>query len=142
METDITSKEKLEKAILHLEMKKDIEGKDLKIHFNNTYEQLRPINLIKNTIADIEHSPELKNDLIRAAIGLAIGYITKKIIVATSANPLMATIGSIVQIAVSGLIARNPDFIKKIAIHFLRFILNFRLQRQQLRLPENILQIK
>ena len=45
METIITSKEKLEDAIRFLEKKKNFEEADLKNHFNETCEQLNPINL-------------------------------------------------------------------------------------------------
>lgn len=134
METIITSKEKLEDAIRLLEEKKNFEEADLKKHFNETYEQLNPINFIKNSIATMEQSPEFKNDLIKTSIALAVGYIIKRIIIGISDNPIRLVIGNFVQVFVYGLIIRNPAFIKKIAILFLQFIMKIRIQNQQLAL--------
>lgn len=131
---NITSKEKLEDAIRFLEKKKELEEDDLKIHFNETYEQLKPINILRNTIAEFEDAPETKNEMIIASIALAVGFIAKKIIVSTSVNPIRLTIGNIVQVVISGLIIRNPEFIKRLAIRFLRFILKIKLHNKQLNL--------
>ncbi len=134
METIITSKEKLEDAIRFLEKKKNFEEADLKNHFNETCEQLNPINFIKNSIATMEQSPEFKNDLIKTSIALAVGYIIKRIIIGISDNPIRLVIGNFVQVFVYGLIIRNPEFIKKIAITFLQFLMKIRTQNQQLAL--------
>ncbi len=134
METIITSKEKLVEAIRFLEEKKNLEEADLKKHFNETYEQLNPINIIKNSIASMEQSPEFKNDLIKTSIALAVGYIVKRIIIGISDNPIRLAVGNFVQVFVYGLIIRNPAFIKKIAIVFLQFIMKIRIHNQQLAL--------
>ena len=51
----------------------------LKEQFYCTYESLKPINLIKNTIHELTESPDIKTNLLNSAIGLTTGFLSKKI---------------------------------------------------------------
>jgi hypothetical protein len=61
----ITSVEELKKAILLLEIKQANEGALLKEQLMETYESLKPINLIKKSLSDLTSSPDFKGDLLR-----------------------------------------------------------------------------
>ena len=82
---EITSVTGLKNAIQLLESEQEINRKLLKEQFFITYESLKPISLLKSAINDISSSPYLVDNLSGTAIGLASGYLTKKLVVDTSA---------------------------------------------------------
>jgi hypothetical protein len=108
----ITSSTELKKAIQLLEEEQAIQGRLLKEQVFITYESLKPINLIKNTLKDLSSSPYLIENIVGSAMGIATGYVSKKIVVGTSANIFRKLIGSIFQLGVTNLIAQHPDAIK------------------------------
>lgn len=104
-------KELLDLKISLLQTKHDMELKLLKDQFYITYESLKPINFIKNTLNDVTSSPDVKGDLIKNAIGIGSGYLSKKILVAGSNNPLLQFVGSLLQMAVSNVVTKHSDSI-------------------------------
>ena len=83
---NITSKNSLKNAIQLLEVEQAIQGQLLKEQFYLTCESLKPVNLIKSTLKDIVLSPNLIDRILGNAIGLATGYLSKKIFIGTSGN--------------------------------------------------------
>ena len=102
----------LRESILLLEIKKANELQLLKDEFKVTYESLKPVNLIKSKINELIESPDLKNNLINTTMGLAAGYLSKKVLVGSTHNPLKQLLGTVLQIGVSSLVAKNSDGIK------------------------------
>lgn len=104
--------EALNKAIEVLQKKKDIEFELLKEQFHITYESLKPINLIKSTLADVASSPELKNNVLNNLIGLTTGYISKKVLLGSSRNPIKILLGSLFQFAIAKVVSKHTESIK------------------------------
>ena len=115
---NITSTAGLKNAIQLLEVEQAVNGQLLKEQFHLTYESLKPVNLLKGTLKDISSSPYLIDNILGAAMGLATGYLTKKIIVSKSGNMFRKLIGSVLQFGVTNIVAQHPDAIKS----FGRFI--------------------
>jgi hypothetical protein len=84
----------------------------LKEQFYNTYESLKPVNLIKDTFNQLITSPELKGNLMNNIIGLATGYVSRKILFRSSAGPVMKVAGKLLQFVVSNFVSKHPDGIK------------------------------
>jgi tRNA(Arg) A34 adenosine deaminase TadA len=61
------------------------------------------------------NEPGLKSDLVSTAISLATGYLTKKVIIGATNNPIKMVLGTILQMGVSGLVSKNSDEIKTAA---------------------------
>lgn len=94
--------------VIHLiELRQVKELKELKIQFHITYESLKPINLIKDTIHEVTQSYEIKNGLIKAAIQLGIGYTFKKIFIGKSTNTSKIILANILQSSVSSVLTKN-----------------------------------
>lgn len=108
----INQTEALNKAIEVLQKKKDIEFELLKEQFHITYESLKPINLIKSTLADVASSPELKNNVLNNLIGLTTGYISKKVLLGSSRNPIKILLGSLFQFAIAKVVSKHTESIK------------------------------
>lgn len=110
----ISSYAVLQETIQILEVEREIEGQILKEQFQLAYERLKPINLLRNTILEVASTPFLTDKIIGAALGLATGYLSKKIVVGASGNILRKLLGIVVQLGVTNSVAQNPYKIKSI----------------------------
>lgn len=108
----ISSTADLKDTIQLLEIEQAIKKELLKEQFHITYESLRPINIIKNTLKDIAATPNLIDNVLGTVAGLASGYLTKKIVTGTSANIFRKLIGSVLQLGVTNVVAQHPDAVK------------------------------
>ena len=109
---NITSTAGLKNAIQLLEAEQAIKGQLLKEQFYLTYESLKPVNLIKSTLNDIATSPYLIDNILGTAMGLASGYLSKRIFVGASGNMIRKLLGSVLQFGVTNVVAQHPDTIK------------------------------
>lgn len=121
---NIKSSVELKNAIQLLEIDRSIKEQLLKDQFHVIYESVRPINIIKNTIKDITSSPSLSENLLGSIIGLATGYVSKKIVIGSSGNIFKKLLGSVIQFGVTNTVANHSDTIKiisqSIVKHFFR----------------------
>lgn len=104
---NINQTEALKNAIALLESKQAEELKLLRHQFNNTYDSLKPMNLIKKGFQDITSLPDIKNGLLNNAIGLATGYLSKKVLIGATRNPIKRILGTVLEFAVAGLVTKQ-----------------------------------
>jgi len=120
---NITSTDGLKHAIHLLEVKQDIIGLRLKEQFYLTCENLKPANLLKSTLTNLSSAPNLLDTLLSTSIGLATGYLSRKIVVGTSRNIFRKLIGSGLQLGITNIVAQHPEAVKSfgwfIVHHFL-----------------------
>ena len=109
----INNKTSLKAAIHQLEQKQFKQKELLIAQFNETYESLRPLNIIKSEFNRITGSSETKNNLVNAAIGLGAGFLSKKIFLGGSHNILKRLFGTVVEVGIAKLVAGNADKIKE-----------------------------
>lgn len=131
----LQTKQDLQNAILHLEQRQLLEKNAMQLHYREAQEYLQPSNLLKNAITEITTATDLKKDMLKAAIALAIGYIAKKIVetyVLKTRTPLTIAVETILQIVISGWVAKNGTILKDVAVYFFKTILQHRQQQQQL----------
>ncbi len=102
----------LHQSILLLELKQANEAIILKDQFDETLASLKPINLIKNTFSEITSLPDLKDNIVNASVGLASGYISKKLLFGNTHNPFKEILGSLIQMGVTSIVSKNADSIK------------------------------
>ncbi|MFM2019162.1 MAG: hypothetical protein RL007_2818 [Bacteroidota bacterium] len=91
--------------------------------FHETYESLKPINIIKNTVAQAFKAPELSGNLMNIAMGLASGFLTRKFVVGSSSNPFTKVAGAVLEMVVASKVTQNADEIKSIAAIIIRKII-------------------
>lgn len=94
-------------TIEQLKAKQALEISQLKTQFEKTYEGIKPINLIKNTISEVATSTDLRNGLLNNAIGLATGYLSKKIFFGSTHNPIKKILGTIVEFGIANIVAKK-----------------------------------
>ena len=111
--------EALSRSILVLEQSQTEQGKLLKEQMEATYESLKPINILRKMIPEIAGPSELKDDLVQTATGLISGYVSRKLLVRSSKNPILRLAGVFVQYGVTNFVANNSDSIKAVGLQLI-----------------------
>jgi hypothetical protein len=86
----------------------------LKEQFHIAYESIKPINLIKNLVHEVTASPEIKEDLASNILGLATGFISKKIMIDENGSTFKKVIGTVLQFAVANVVSKHSANIKAV----------------------------
>ncbi|GGD80115.1 hypothetical protein GCM10011514_50120 [Emticicia aquatilis] len=102
----------LKERITFLEDRQCREMTILKEQVHTTYESLRPINFLKNSLQEFISQPDLKDSVVDGIAGIATGYVSKKLLVGNSHNPFKKIAGTLFQIAVTTLVVSNSSKIK------------------------------
>ena len=115
----ITAAETLKRSILRLERRQIEEEALLREQFTITYESMKPINLLRKVINEMTSPSDLKDDMIQAVVGLMTGYLSRKMLVRSSRNPILRLAGLFVQYSVTSFMAQNSVAIKYIGLHLI-----------------------
>jgi hypothetical protein len=91
-----------------------------------SYESLKPVNLITRALSEITTSPDLTKNVVGTLIGLASGFLSRKILVGTSANLFRKLLGSVLQFGVTNVVAQHPDTVKSLGRLILDQIIRMR----------------
>lgn len=141
----IQTQEDLLIAIVRLEKQETADKVILEKNFQDAYgsiqQAIQPVNILKNALTEISNSDTLKKDMLRAAVALSIGYVTKKIVESFAIknnSPAKAIAGTALQLVFSGLIANNAALIKRIAIFIYKRFMDHRKQQPVLVTAEQI----
>ncbi|MCX6257429.1 MAG: hypothetical protein NTW49_05975 [Bacteroidia bacterium] len=119
---NITNIATLKFAIQGLEAEQADKGQLLKEQFYLTCENLKPVNLLKSSLNEMASSPNLINNILGTVIGLATGYLSRKIVIGSSGNIFRKLIGSVLQFGVTSLVAKHPDDIISLGQNIIQHI--------------------
>lgn len=100
-------------AIERLERKRMLMEEDLKDQFHIMLENLKPTNILRNTLQEVQESVSLKNNLLKVALGLGAGYFSRKLIVGKSAGLVKKALGTALQFGITQFIAKKDNGIDK-----------------------------
>ena len=101
--------DQLNQRIQLLENRQDEEWCAIKDHIDDLKENLKPINLIRNTVEEINETVGFKSDLAQSAISIGIGYLAKRFIVGKGDSMFKGILGSIVQLIVTNLVSKPHE---------------------------------
>lgn len=96
-------------AIERLERKRMLMEEDLKDQFHIMLENLKPTNILRNTLQEVQESVSLKNNLLKVALGLGAGYFSRKLIVGKSAGLVKKALGTALQFGITQFIAKKDN---------------------------------
>jgi len=99
--------ETLSLKILMLEKRRELYYEQFKANLETSYNSLKPLNLVKSGFREIVGSPEVKQGLLSNLVGLAGGFITKKMIIGPATGMIRNSIGTILQIILTNLVSRK-----------------------------------
>jgi len=108
----INNLDELRAEIVLLQFQRDEHTTALKEQAKLTYESLKLVNLLKSLFKEVTSTPDFKDGLINSSLGLGVGYLTKKVVVGATHNPLKQLMGILLQSTVTNVVAKNGDDIK------------------------------
>ena len=98
------------KEAIHLsKLKQANELMMLKHQYHSTIESLKPVTLIKNLFSDLTTSPSIKRNLFQSVIGMTAGYLTKRVLVGSTHNPIKRIFGILLQFVVTNITTKHSD---------------------------------
>lgn len=115
--------EALNELILAEELKYANDLAQLKNQFHVAYESIKPINLVKNLFHEVTASPEIRNDLLSNVIGFGTGFLSKKLLLGSTHNPIKKVFGTLFEFAVANTVSKHSDGIKLIGGNLLKHFL-------------------
>ena len=115
---------RLREAITQLENQQAEEKRLLKEQFQAAYEDMQPLNLLKNTVKAISETQDVKQDIINTALGLGVGYVSKRLLKDGSKKPSKKLIGAAVLLGITAFIIKNPNAVKSIGASLLNTFLH------------------
>ena len=120
---NINSAADLKKAIIQLELDRTVQWEFLQEQVCNTYESMKPINLIKNSLIDMASSPYLKNKVFALILNSLNKFVSKHTSKAKSDNPFKNFINNLLQVGVSNFIV-NPIALNLIKGFLVQYLFN------------------
>jgi hypothetical protein len=125
----ITSVAALRSAIRVLEVEQKAKEIELKDQFYLTYDSLRPVSIIRNTLKGLFSSSG--EDLSGTAVGAAGGYLVKKLLIGSSGSLLRKLIGTAVQVGMTSFASHRSDAIKTIGLSLLQKVFRRKERRSE-----------
>ena len=122
MMPSITTAKALNEYISELEVQVKDQETELKENIKETLEGFKPANLIKRAWYQISSSPDIKDNIIDNGIGLATGYLSKKILTGNTKNPVKRLLGSLAQYGITNMVSNHPTPIKNLGMGLLKMI--------------------
>lgn len=101
----------LNEAIIELEQKRSEDLIALRAQFCIAYESIKPLHLIKSTIAEVTSSHDLQKNIANQLIGLTTGYLSRVLLMGTSRNPLRKIAGTLLQLAITNVASKHASSI-------------------------------
>lgn len=109
----MNSEELLREAVARLELQQTEQGKELRKVLHQAYDGLQPSTIVANMVEELTTSDKFTDMVMGSSVGLAVGFVSKKLIVGTSNNPIRQLVGSGVMLTVANLLAHHPDTLKR-----------------------------
>ncbi len=101
--------ELLKEKIEALEVKQAEEAKAFRDEVKEAYESLKPVNLIKSSLAEFVSADDLKKELFESGILLVNSIITTQLTKKQSDNYFIRTLSTFAQLAITTLLTRNRE---------------------------------
>ena len=103
----IDSEESLHEAILLLEQQHRDETQKLKAAFDQVYESVKPINLLRNSLEDVAETPAGEQGSLQNLLGVGAGYLARRLIMGGTPTIAKKVLGSAIQFGIFNLVSRN-----------------------------------
>lgn len=116
---EINNSSELKAAIKKLELQKEMQKDLLVEHFHTTYESLKPVNILKNSLSKVIHSPAAVDNIINTSVSLGVGLLSKKLLLGKSSGIVKKLLGTAMEFGVAGMISKQSNSLKLGALNLL-----------------------
>ena len=120
--TEITDIDMLQARVQELERDQDIQWKQLKDNVKQQYENIKPINLIKNAFSGLTDSIDNESDILKEGAALASGLIANAIMSGSKNKPMKRWVTLALFSAATYLITRYQDEIIAAGHNVMEFV--------------------
>ncbi len=120
--TEITDIDMLQARVQELERDQDIQWKQLKDNVKQQYENIKPINLIKNAFSGLTDSIDNESDILKEGAALASGLIANAIMSGSKNKPMKRWVTFALFSAATYLITRYQDEIIAAGHNVMEFV--------------------
>lgn len=116
MNDRVNNMSELESRIKELEGLEAMQMAGLKLQARQTAEGMRPANLVKNAFSNVFKSKGLKQDALKASVGIGAGILIKKLITSQPGGIFGKVAGFALKVLTARLVAKKfPALKQKIA---------------------------
>ena len=129
---------KLNEFIIQIEKKWSMQLHLLKEQFHTVCQSITSSNVIKNSFRHTDTLPVVKSNLLNNAIGIGIGFLSKKVLIGSSNKPQKRLIGLIVQFAVAHIFFNQYGGIQSITKNLYNRFLNYRIKSKKISKSNNL----
>lgn len=120
--TEITNIDQLQARVQELERDQDIQWKQLKDNVKEQYENIKPINLIKNAFSGLTDSIDNESDILKEGAALASGLIANAIMSGSKNKPMKRWVTLALFSAATYLISKYQDEIIEAGHNVMEFV--------------------
>lgn len=96
----------LNQRIELLESRQTKEWYAIKEEIEDIKQNLKPLNIIRNTVEEINETVGFKSHLAQSAMSIGIGYLAKRFIVGKGNTMFKGILGSVLQLVVTNLVSK------------------------------------
>jgi len=112
---DIANAADLRSAIAQLEVKQCYERLLIKEQFKNTCESVKPTTMLQNFVGDLPIIRNFKGTVAGTVLGMAVGYLSKKIVFGSSHNPINQLLQTLLKTGITNALNNHSSGIKTTA---------------------------
>lgn len=109
----------LKETIALLEEKQALELNILKENTQGFLNDIKPSNMLRNTLQNTFSVPNINDSLIKNAIGLGVGFIAQKLLIKNNHSAGKKIIATLINLVVANVVATHADKIKSWGSDFL-----------------------
>ncbi len=113
----------LREKVAQLEYEQRVQGQLLKEQLSSVLESLKPVNLIKNSLKDFVSSRDIFTNILNTGAGLAVGMLSKNLLVGPKGNPLKKLLGTILEAGIATVVTVKGYNIRDSLRHLLGRVL-------------------
>ena len=106
---NIFTVDRLEQMILETKAQQKQDWIAIKDEVAEIKHNLRPLNLIRNTVEEINEAVGVKSHLAQSAISIGIGYLAKRLVVGKSDSAFKSIFGSVIQLIITNLVSKPHE---------------------------------
>lgn len=133
----LNATELLEQRIQLLESEQRESRQAFRKVLTETGDSLRPASLVRNMLSSSISDDEVKAPVMDSAIGLATGFVARKILLGSVHNPLTRMAANLLQAGISAYVAKHPDAIKQAGAKLMDFIGKKTKEKNEDQQPDN-----
>lgn len=101
--------DRLEQMILETKAQQKQDWIAIKDEVAEIKQNLKPLNLIRNTVEEINETVGFKSHLAQSAISIGIGYLAKRLVVGKSDSAFKSIFGSVIQLIITNLVSKPHE---------------------------------